>query len=96
MRARHRISKLVLRRGLVWRQGRSWTQAHRRWLRSIRFEHAAEQVVLEDYLLGLEQIEARLRALEAAIVAVSEEEPYRTRVSWLRCFRGRGVSTSLS
>ena len=88
MRARHRISKLVLRRGLVWRQGRSWTQAHRQWLRSIRFEHAAERVVLEDYLLGLEQIEARLRALEAAIVAVSEEEPYRTQVGWLRCFRG--------
>lgn len=36
MRARHQLSKLLLRHGLVWPRGRAaWTKGHRRWLRSI-------------------------------------------------------------
>ena len=31
MCARHRLSTLLLRQGLVW-EGRTWTQAHERWL----------------------------------------------------------------
>jgi transposase len=34
MRARHRLSKLLLRQGLVW-SGAAWTQAHGRWLASV-------------------------------------------------------------
>jgi transposase len=37
MRARHRLSKLLLRHGLVWDQS-AWTGAHDAWLRSLRFE----------------------------------------------------------
>jgi hypothetical protein len=33
MRARHRLSKLLLRRGLVF-EGAAWTQAHQRWRRT--------------------------------------------------------------
>lgn len=36
MRARHRVSKLLLRRGLVW-EGSAWTAAHEQWLTSISF-----------------------------------------------------------
>ena len=37
MRARHQLSKLLLRKGIVWPAGKStWTQEHRRWLRSVR------------------------------------------------------------
>ena len=34
MRARHRLSKLLLRQGLVF-EGAAWTQAHARWLASV-------------------------------------------------------------
>jgi transposase len=37
MRARHRLSKLLLRQGLVF-DGSAWTQAHARWLASVRAE----------------------------------------------------------
>jgi transposase len=33
MRARHRLSKLLLRHGLVF-EGAAWTQAHQRWLQT--------------------------------------------------------------
>ena len=36
MRARHRLSKLLLRHGLVY-EGSAWTRAHDTWLRRQRF-----------------------------------------------------------
>src|SRR5215218_10374917 len=39
-RLRQRVSKLLLRYGRVYGGGGTWTQAHRRWLGSQRFEHA--------------------------------------------------------
>jgi hypothetical protein len=44
-----------------------WGQGHRLWLRSLRFEHKEDQWVLEDYLLALDHLEERLRALDAQI-----------------------------
>ena len=41
MRARHRLSKLLLRHGLVYEQGRAWTRAHDVWLRRQHLEHPA-------------------------------------------------------
>ncbi len=35
MRARHRLSKLLLRHGLVYSGGKAWSQAHDAWLRHV-------------------------------------------------------------
>ena len=48
-RCRHRLGKLLLRRGLHY-TGSAWTQAHRRWLNGLSWSHPAEQVVFDDYL----------------------------------------------
>ena len=56
MRVRHRLSKMLLRRGRVYRAGKNWTKRHREWLRGQRFEHRAEQAVFEDYLQAIEQL----------------------------------------
>jgi len=37
LRCRHRLTKLLLRRGVVYREGRAWTKGHRQWLRRITF-----------------------------------------------------------
>ena len=47
MRARHRLSKLLLRQGLVW-EGSAWTQAHERWLAAQRFEARGLQIAYEE------------------------------------------------
>jgi transposase len=95
-RARHRLSKLLLRRGLVYRAGRNWTQAHRRWLRSLSFEHHSLEVVFADYLLAIEHLEERRLALEQQLEAVSQQDPYREPVGWLRCFRGIDTVSALT
>ena len=37
-RARHRLSKFLLRHGCIWRGGNPWTQAHERWLGGQHFD----------------------------------------------------------
>ncbi|MGH3593870.1 MAG: hypothetical protein ACRDRF_22935 [Pseudonocardiaceae bacterium] len=37
MSARHRLSKLLLRQGFVYYQGKAWTGVHDRWLRAQHF-----------------------------------------------------------
>jgi len=38
MRVRHRLSKLLLRQGIVYFGGTPWTCAHEEWLRRHRFD----------------------------------------------------------
>jgi transposase len=96
-RVRHRLAKFLLRRGIRWTRGRkAWTRAYGEWLRGLRVEHAADQTVLDDQLLALEQLEGRIDALEAKLEAVAAEASYAEPVSWLRCFRGIDTLTALT
>lgn len=87
LRARHRVHKLLLRRGEVYREGRNWTQKHRVWLGSMRFD-ALTQMVMDDLLLALDQLAARIESFDEKIAAVAQEERWKNAAAQLRCFRG--------
>ena len=93
-RARHRLGKLLLRRGLHY-SGRNWTVAHRRWIDSLEWTQPAERVVVDDYLLAIDQLEARLSELDARLTEIAQTDPYREPVGWLRCFRGIDTLTAI-
>jgi transposase len=93
-RCRHRLGKLLLRRGLHF-SGRNWTRAHRQWVDSLTWEHEAERVVVEDYWLAIDHVEARLIELDAQVMDIAQTEPYREPVAWLRCFRGIDTLTAI-
>jgi transposase len=93
-RCRHRLGKLLLRRGLHY-AGRNWSRAHRQWIDGLTWEHAAERAVVEDYLLAIDHTEARLLELDGRLADIAETEPYRERVGWLRCFRGIDTLTAM-
>jgi len=96
-RARQRMGKFLLRRALMFTASkRAWGQLHRQWLRGLRFEYAADQAVFDDYLLGIEQLEERVRTLETKLIAAAEQAPYREPVGWLRCFRGIDTVTAIT
>jgi transposase len=96
LRARHRLTKFLLRRGIRYAAGRKhWTAAHRTWLRQQTLPQAAAQAALDDYRLHLEQLDARLLALDQKIAALSETEPYAAAVGALRCFRGIDTLTAM-
>lgn len=95
-RARHRLVKMLLRRGIIYAGGRSWTDAHRRWLNQQSFESRFDQVVFDDYKHAVEQLEQRLAALDEQLEKAAEAPIYREQVGWLRCFRGIDTVTALT
>jgi len=88
VRARHRLGKFLLRRAITFTPGkRAWTLAHRRWLESLRFDNPADAVVVADYLLAIEHIEQRLKALLVHVERLAQDPRYAEAVATLRCFR---------
>jgi len=96
-RARQRMSKFLLRRGYRYHDTqRHWGVRHMKWLRPLRFEHAAAQAIFDHYLLTIDHLEERLRQVDAHLGVFGTEEPYRQPVGSLRCFRGIDTVTAVS
>lgn len=85
-----------MRRGLVFRGGSNWTQRHRSWLGGLRFEREVDRTVFEDYLLAVEQHEARVQSLDQHLDEIATSEPFRIPVGRLRCFRGISTVTAVA
>jgi transposase len=75
MRARHRLSKLLLRQGLVY-DARAWTGAHDAWLRRQRFVSRPLALAFEECYAAVVQTKARRDALDAAIVELAGQPPF--------------------
>jgi hypothetical protein len=66
-RARQHLQGFLLRHDRIYRAARAWTLAYRRWLTTVRFEHPAQQIVLQDYIHAVEDAEARRDRLSRQI-----------------------------
>jgi transposase len=66
-KARQHLQGFLLRHGRIYRGVRGWTKAYRRWLTTVRFDHPAQQIVLQDYIHAVEDAEVRLQRLERQI-----------------------------
>ena len=89
MRARHRLSKMLLRREVRWDgPGSAWTITHMRWLRSLRFADVCSQATLVDYLSSVEMLLARRQALLVALEQAIPDTRHAPVIAALRCFRG--------
>jgi transposase len=94
MRARHRVSKLLLRHGLVYSGGDAWTDAHHTWLHRQHFNEPALQAAYEAGLETAELTLDRRNRLDAKITAMAATEPYAPVVRALMCLRGISVLTA--
>ncbi len=95
MRARHRLSKLLLRREIPFQgPGQPWGDAHRRWLRARRFNDSPAQTAFSDYLLAVEMLEQRRDVLDQAIEELWPQSPWAETIARLRCLRGIDTLTA--
>jgi len=95
MRARHRLSKLLLRHGLVY-DASAWTLAHDAWLRRLRFESRPLALAFDECLGAVLEAKVRRDALDQAIVELAAEPPFAATVSRLCCLRGVSTLTALA
>jgi transposase len=94
MRARHRLSKLLLRQGLVW-DNTAWTAAHEAWLRSHHFGRRGVQLAFDEALDAVFTVHARRDRLDAAITEMAASDPALAGpVGRLRCLRGVSTLTA--
>jgi len=96
MRCRHRISKLLLGRGLLWEgPGHAWTHAHLRWLSTLRFDDRLVDIVLGEHLAHHETLLARRDRLDALLADQAEHGDHARLIARLRCLRGVDTLTAI-
>jgi len=68
LRARHRLSKFLLRTGQRAAAGvKAWTELYMAWVRQLRYEQWGQEATRLDYLHEVEHMGARVKRLEEAI-----------------------------
>jgi transposase len=88
MRARHRLSKLLLRHDVRFDGAAgTWTTRHRQWLGRIELGGPA-QLTLLDYLGAIDALIVRRDTLERHIERLVPDSPWAEPVARLRCLRG--------
>ena len=97
LRARHRLSKFLLRHGRRFTATKkAWSKRHDVWLRQQTWPLPALDHTHRAYLRAVDEVLARLRAVETELRALLDLEPLRARVHRLRCFRGIDDLTALT
>jgi transposase len=94
MRARHRLSKLLLRQGIVYGGGTAWTGAHDRWLRQQRFGNPVTTMAFESDYEASVAITAWRDRLDKAITELAAASEFTPLVRRLACLRGVSTLTA--
>jgi transposase len=99
MRARHRLSKLLLRHGHVYSGGTAWTGAHDVWLRRVARDQLTgpgTQVAFESDYDAVLATKARRDRLDKEITTMAAASEYTAVVHRLGCLRGVATLTGFA
>jgi transposase len=91
LRARHRLTKFLLRTGQRPPLGvKAWTARYMEWVQKVRYTHPAQEATMLDCMNEVEHMAARVTRLEKSIVEVIElaPAPMREVVRGLQALRG--------
>jgi len=100
LRARHRLSKFLLRHGRRPPVGtKAWTQKYLAWVKqTVRFEQPAQEATLLDYVHEVDHVVDRLARLEQAITAAVALAPAAMRavIDALQALRGIALTSAVT
>lgn len=65
---KQQVNAFMLRHGRIPPVQKKWGARHRRWLQEQKFEHPADQIVLQEYVEAVRLAEERLERIDAAIL----------------------------
>lgn len=96
MRARHRVSKLLLSLGRVYPATTTWNREHRRWLGRQTFEQPATELAFIDLLAAVDGLIARKDAIDERLSRLARDDRLWPTVARLRAFRGIDTLSALA
>lgn len=94
--SRQRLGGFLLRHGKVYPGCSKWTQAYFRWLESIRFETAAQQIVLQEYIDTVKDAQQRVAAMEEEMRKALEGWTMKPVVEGIMALRGINFVTAMT
>jgi len=94
MRARHRVSKLLLRQGIVYSGGTAWTVVHHQWLHAQHFDSPDLRIAYREALDAVACCVDRRDRLDTAIEQTAHADPWAGTVARLECVRGIATLTA--
>jgi transposase len=99
MAARHRLSKLLLRHGIVYYDGKAWTTRHDQWLRTNALGQLTTPATRMAFDSGYETVlaaKARRDRLDTLIEEMAANSEFTPLVRRLGCLRGIGTLTGFA
>ena len=90
-RARQQLQGFLLRHGRRYGGRKTWSGTHRAWLAGQRFEHPAQQIVLQDYVQAVEDAERRRDLLTEQIGELTPSWSMAPVVAALQALRGMAL-----
>ena len=91
---KQQIGMFCIRHGYCY-EGRKWTMAHMKWLRTIELSPMYQET-LDEYLASYEEQSAKIDRFDARIEEIAAQTEYAERVHKLGCFLGIKTHTALS
>jgi len=89
VRAKHRLSKFLLRQGAAAPAGvHAWSARWESWLNVVAFRHRPDQFVFEDYRATVRSAEHRVKRLEAELREVAKDSRHAPLIAALQAIRG--------
>ena len=96
MRVRHRLSKLLLRQGIVYSGGTPWTYAHEKWLRRHHFDDIHLKAAFDHGFDAVLAATAARDRLDEQIMVVAASPRFADPVNRLGCLHGISALTGLA
>lgn len=96
MNARHRVSKMLLRHGIIYPKDNTWSQEHRRWLGRQQFSEPMSELAFGDLVAHVDGLSARKAQLAERVSQAALDPLWWPTVARLRAFRGIDTLTALS
>lgn len=93
-KSRQALSSFLLRQGYRYGGRSAWTVAYWRWLATIELEHPAQQIAMQEYILTIQEHDARHDRLVKQIEAVVPDWSLAPLVVALQSMRGIALITA--
>lgn len=93
-RARQRLLAFLLRHARRYGGKSNWTQAHFRWLETVKFDHPTQQIVLQEYIDTVISITKRVAAMDQQIERSARQASVWPVIEALMALRGVQLLTA--
>lgn len=91
---KQRLQAFLLRHGKRYSGKSRWTQAHSRWLETVKCDHPVQQIVFQEYVDTVKAMTQRVKAFDQHIESASRESVFWPVIEALMALRGVNLLTA--